>query len=338
MAMTVEAFIVGDLYSNDTISQSLAVGNAGGIRPNTKDDGSIRRLVLLTAVPSAKASGENPYHDRIEGDVLVYTGKGLRGDQEPGGLNRRLVEQLESRFPVWCFQQVFSRRNKQAGQNRWKFLGLLLLLRFHRENQLDLAGILRSVWLFEFGISSDPAVVTIVEESRISAELFARRTLDDSRDLSETVVAASLGETPDEVTLERLRSSLLTLHPRDFEFVVKRAFDAAGYEDVAVTRYSQDGGIDVVASFGQSGWPIRGWQVQVQAKRWLHTVGRKEVAELRGSLSHRGLGCLITTSHFSKAAVYEAAEPGKPPITLLTGRDFACLLVSLGLHAKLHSD
>jgi len=44
------------------------------------------------------------------------------------------------------------------------------------------------------------------------------------------------------------------------------------------------------------GWPSSGFRagsriwifenslVQVQAKRWLHSVGRKEVAELRGSL------------------------------------------------------
>ena len=101
---------------------------------------------------------------------------------------------------------------------------------------------------------------------------------------------------------------------------------------MAVTRISQDGGIDVVASFGQFGWPVEGWQVQVQAKRWLHTVGRKEVAELRGSLKPHGLGCLITTSHFSKAALTEASEMGKSPITLVNGRDFANLLVSLGIN------
>ena len=123
MAPSLIAFQVGELYSNELIGQSLGVGNAGGIRPNLNSDGSIRRLVLLTALPSAKIAAENPYHDRLEGDILIYTGKGLRGDQEPGGLNKRLVEQLNSHFPVWCFQQVFSRRDKPTGRSVGSFWG-----------------------------------------------------------------------------------------------------------------------------------------------------------------------------------------------------------------------
>jgi len=59
--------------------------------------------------------------------------------------------------------------------------------------------------------------------------------------------------------------------------------------------------------------------VQVQAKRWLHSVGRKEVAELRGSLQPFARGAVITTSHFSKAAINEASEEGKNPVTLVDG-------------------
>ena len=122
---------------------------------------------------------------------------------------------------------------------------------------------------------------------------------------------------------------MLTLTPRDFEVLIKSVFVASGYERVEVTRYSQDGGIDVNAAFGSFGWPVRSCRVQVQAKRWLHTVGRKEVAELRGSLNSDGIGCLITTSHFSRAAVGESLESGKSPITLVNGRQLASLLVSL---------
>lgn len=331
MSTIITEFQLGHLYSNEVISQSLGVGNAGGIRPNVSTDGSIRRLVLLTSLPTAKIAAENPYHDRVEGDILIYTGKGLRGDQEPGGLNKRLVEQLKAHFPVWCFQQLFSRRDKRAGQNRWKFLGLLSLIRYHRENQIDVDGDLRSVWLFEFWIANEPTSVSSDQDAELAEELFARSLNDRSRDLSEVVVEESAQAAVNELSLEQVRSRLLTLHPRDFEFIVKRAFDATGYKDVAVTRYSQDGGIDVIASFGEFGWPVEGWQIQAQAKRWLHTVGRKEVAELRGSLKPNGLGCLITTSHFSKAAVAEATETGKAPIALINGRDFAHLIFSLGI-------
>jgi restriction endonuclease Mrr len=242
-----------------------------------------------------------------------------------------LIEQQRAHFPVWCFQQVFSRRDKRAGQNRWKFLGLLNLIRYHRENQIDVDGALRSVWLFEFGIASEPTTVSIDQDVTLAEDLFARSVNDRSRDLSDVVVEGVDDYAVNELSLEQVRSRLLALHPRDFEFIVKRAFEATGYSDVAVTRYSQDGGIDVIASFGQFGWAVAGWLIQVQAKRWLHTVGRKEVAELRGSLKPNGLGCLITTSHFSRAALAEAAEAGKSPITLINGRDFSNLLISLGI-------
>ena len=174
MEITPTGFQVGQLYSNDAISSSLGVGNAGGVRPNLDPDGSVRRLVLMTAVPEARSAAENSYHDRVEGDVLIYTGAGRHGDQEPTGLNRRLVEQFEYRFPVWCFRQEFGRRNKAAGKNRWRFLGLLALLRFYQEQQVDSNGLPRTVWVFEFGIGSEPDVVDVGNDRAITAGLFTR--------------------------------------------------------------------------------------------------------------------------------------------------------------------
>ena len=66
-------------------------------------------------------------------------------------------------------------------------------------------------------------------------------------------------------------------------------------------------------------WALANTMVQVQAKRWLHSVGRKEVAELRGSLQPFARGAVVTTSHFSKAAINEAHEEGKNPIVLVDG-------------------
>ena len=70
-------------------------------------------------------------------------------------------------------------------------------------------------------------------------------------------------------------------------------------------------------------WPVRNMLVQVQAKRWLHTVGRREVAELRGSLQPFARGAIVTTSHYSKSAVVEASQAGKNPIVLVDGFEFA---------------
>lgn len=321
-------FEVGQLYSNDDISLALGVGNAGGIRPNLNDDGSVRRVVLMTAIPDAKVALENPYHDRVESGVLIYTGTGRQGDQEPTGLNRRLTEQPDQRFPIWCFRQEFSRRNKVAGKNRWRFLGLLTLLRHYRERQIDVTQVMRIVWVFEFGISTSVQVVSTVDDLNLTEGLFSTAVGGEFADRT-PVVSESPVEVEAETRLEILRGKLLSLDPRAFELLVCNALASSGYVNVAVTKYSQDGGIDANAGFGTFGWPVRACRVQVQAKRWLHTVGRKEVAELRGSLQSDGIGCLITTSHFSRAAVAEAIEVGKSPITLVNGRQFAAILSAL---------
>ncbi len=74
-----------------------------------------------------------------------------------------------------------------------------------------------------------------------------------------------------------------------------------------------------IAGAGRGLWVLENTLVQVQAKRWLHSVGRREVAELRGSLQPFARGSVVTTGHFSRAAIQEASEAGKNPIVLVDG-------------------
>lgn len=127
------------------------------------------------------------------------------------------------------------------------------------------------------------------------------------------------------LTSTSTKKRLLALEPRRFELFVKDLLVSTGFEQVEVTRFSQDGGIDVNARVGAAVWAIPNLLVQVQAKRWLHTVGRKEVAELRGSLQPHAAGCIVTTSQFSRAALIESREPGKVPITVINGLELAGL-------------
>jgi hypothetical protein len=69
-------FRVGELYSNAEIQDALEVGNAGGVRVKLGDDKSVRRVVVTTTKAKSRIQSENPYHDRIEGDILTYTGAG----------------------------------------------------------------------------------------------------------------------------------------------------------------------------------------------------------------------------------------------------------------------
>ncbi len=288
----------------------------------------------MTSVPDARREAENPYHDRTEGNILTYTGAGREGDQSLAGVNKRIPQQIEFRFPIYGFQIIGSRRDPKVGRNRWRFLGLLEYIRHYSDHQLDVRRQMRQVWMFEFLIHPELTVVSPATELDLSDVALgtgiepSSTTADDRQVVLQPPDPSVEEERIDAVEIEAERSRLLALPPNEFEFAVRDALIATGLERVHVTRYSQDGGIDVNAYVGHSIWPIRDLLVQIQAKRWLRTVGRKEVAELRGSLQPFSRGAVVTTSHFSRAAVVEADSPGKNPIILLDGYSFARIVRS----------
>ncbi len=322
-----KVFHVGQMYASEEIQRALGVGNAGGVRLNVGVNGTVRRTVIMTSVPTARQVGENPYHDRIEGDVLVYTGAGREGDQSLGGVNRRLPQQASANFPMYGFCIVGSRRDTSIGPKRWRFLGLLEYLRHYPDAQLDTRGIIRKVWLFEFRVHERPGAVTVQSDHEISEQIMtASRTTN--RVVEDDGVVAEPGSIIDAqqfepAELEGIRSRLLAKPPDRFEHFIRDLLVLSGFECVNVTKYSQDGGVDVNAYASPNMWPIESMLVQVQAKRWLHTVGRKDVAELRGSLEPFARGTVVTTSHYSKAAIVEASSAGKSPIVLVDGYSLA---------------
>ena len=314
------SFRVGDLYSHCDVYMQLNVGNSGGIRVSLNDDRTPRRVVLMTQSHSQQATYENPYSDRIEDDVLVYTAAGKEGDQALSGVNRRIPQQVEYRFPIYCFSSVASRRDRRDDPKRWEFVGLLQFLRYFPSRQIDVRGALRSVWQFDLRVHRlevpvFPAADQILNEAVMSVETDA-----DDREIASTIV-----DPLDPTIVESERKRLLELHPQAFEAIVRDVIVASGFRDVCVTKYSSDGGIDVTATAGFSMWPLGCLQLQIQAKRWLHAVGRPEIANLRGSLAPFACGTVVTTGNFSKAAIRESVADGKRPIVLIDGYQFATL-------------
>ena len=312
--------IVGKSYSNEGIFKALQVSNAGGIRIAVHGK-AVVRAAIMTSIQDFHVSGENPYHDRLEGDILTYTAAGKKGEQSLSGTNRRVIEQRDMDFPIHGFVLVASRRDKSVGPERWNYLGLLEYLRHYPDTQVGSDDKVRKVWIFEFRVHPSPSEVPITLDASIS-----RRTLAESRSRNVEVLADSQivdgpGRGPIEnfELIERIRGKLLSMEPRRFEIFIRDLLAHSGFTDVCVTKYSADGGIDVNARAGARILIFENTLVQVQAKRWLHSVGRKEVAELRGSLQLHAKGAVITTSHFSKAAINEAGEEGKTPIALIDG-------------------
>lgn len=311
---------VGKLYSNEEIFKSLKVSNAGGIRLALQEK-AVMRAVIMTSVQGLHGTGENPYHDRLESGTLTYTAAGKVGLQTLSGMNSRLIEQKTFNFPIHGFVLVASRRDRSVGSNRWKYLGLLEYLRHYPDTQLDAEGKVRKVWLFEFKIHDEQDVVPLAMEADISRQILLESRLRGHGDIGDDEIVEGVDQVQagNIEQIENVRARLLAMEPRGFEFFIKDLLVHCGFLDVCVTKYSADGGVDVNARSGGRLWIFENTVIQVQAKRWLHSVGRKEVAELRGSLQPFAKGAVLTTSHFSKAAITEASENGKNPIALVDG-------------------
>jgi hypothetical protein len=315
----IDQLAVGQLYSNEEIFKSLGLSNAGGIRSCSRN-GTVMRVAVMTSLQGLHGTGENPYHDRLENGVLIYTAAGKIGEQTLSGVNNRLIEQKTLHFPIHGFVLAASRRDKAVGPKRWRYLGLLQYLRHYADNQIGSDGKIRKVWLFELRIHPEPQRLPLAIDAAVWNEvrLSPNGLLGDDTDDDEIVSGRDVDSVP-VGQIERVRSRLLAMEARQFELFIRDLLEHSGFGDVCVTRFTADGGVDVNARASRGIWVLENTLVQVQAKRWLHSVGRREVAELRGSLQPFARGAVVTTSHFSKAAINEASAPGKNPIVLIDG-------------------
>ena len=322
-------FKVGERYTNDQIRFALNVENLGGIRPSVDAKKNLNHLVILTTTDHyEKNISDNPYHDRIENNVLIYTAQGRTGDQEISGRNRRIVEQYASPIPFYGFSN--------EGRQTYIFLGLLELLRHFQEYQIDRKNILRKVWIFEFFIHDEIPTVPIRQAKDLISSVFkdSRKIRDIDHEEREVVVF----ETPKEVIetveyeAEEIRSHLLRINPYRFESLVRDVVESNGFVNVTVTPPSQDGGIDVNAYVSESNYFFSKTHVQFQVKRWRHSVGSVEINNFRGALHSTAKGVFVTTSHFTKAAIQESEHSVKPSISLIDGFRFSKLIKDMRIN------
>lgn len=304
-------FEVGRLYTNDQIHYALEVSNLGGIRPKLNSQNNLDFIVLITSAEEAKRAVRNPYADRIEGNVLTYTGAGLKGEQNIAGVNKRLLEQVNNPVPILGFV-------KEA-VNKYKFVGFLFLLRHYEDYQLDSEGSMRKVWIFEFQIVPEIPAVKVSGFKDLFIPIFdklkAEVVEDDTKVESEIDEAELIAEIEALKNIEKLKTKLMTVDPYKFEVVVSNLINHVGFSDVRVTKKSGDEGVDVNAVLKN---PVSvNLRYLFQVKRWKHSVGRNEVANLRGSMGLNNQGVIISTSHFTTSAIHEAQAEYKTPINLV---------------------
>ncbi|MFZ5448889.1 MAG: restriction endonuclease [Thermodesulfobacteriota bacterium] len=129
---------------------------------------------------------------------------------------------------------------------------------------------------------------------------------------------------PDEEEVEPPdhRTSLLnlikSLPPGGFERLSQRLLRESGFQKVAVTGRTGDGGIDGVGILQVN--PFVSFNVLFQCKRYQGAVTPSQIRDFRGAMMGRAdKGIIITTGTFTLEAKKEARRDGAPPIELVDG-------------------
>jgi len=126
------------------------------------------------------------------------------------------------------------------------------------------------------------------------------------------------------------------LAPEKFEYFTKNLLEAYGFEDVEVTQYSKDGGID---GFGQLKMGFAFINVAFQCKRYTsQRVQTKEIREFRGSIQGKcEQGLFFTTSEFTADCKGLMFQPGAVPIIMIDGLGVVDIMIEKGVGVQIES-
>lgn len=133
--------------------------------------------------------------------------------------------------------------------------------------------------------------------------------------------------------IELLRS----LPPSGFERICQRLLRESGFQQVAVTGKSSDGGIDGHGILQIN--PLVSFKVLFQCKRYQGAVATSVVRDFRGAMQGRAdKGIILTTGTFTTDAKKEATRDGAPPLELVDGDGLVQMFSSLELGLKPRQD
>lgn len=115
-----------------------------------------------------------------------------------------------------------------------------------------------------------------------------------------------------------LLAILRELPPSGFERLCQRLLRESGFQNVAVTGRSGDGGLDGHGVVEVNAFVS--FRVLFQCKRYLGAVAPAQVRDFRGAMQGRAdKGIILTTGTFTAEARREAVRDGVPPIELVDG-------------------
>ena len=138
-----------------------------------------------------------------------------------------------------------------------------------------------------------------------------RQRIDGSTNqVASTLAGTSMAEIYDDYEAEfrsKVLDALNELTPTQFEHFGRDFLSAYGFEQMAVTKVSSDGGID---GHGKLKVGVARLNVAVQCKKWQGNVGRPEIDKFRGAIQGSyEQGIFFTTSDLSLIHISEPTRP-----------------------------
>lgn len=177
---------------------------------------------------------------------------------------------------------------------------------------------------FESRAEKEPpsgSTVPLDGEAHLAALAYARNP--NLEDVSDEYVTAFK---------QKVLNRLLDLSPAQFEQFAASLLKAYGFQKIAVTGKSGDGGID---GHGQLRVGLAAIRAAFQCKRWQNAVGPKEVQAFRGAIQGQfEQGYFFTTSTFTKAAQQESIKMGAAPVILFEGEQIVDIMIEKGVGIK----
>ena len=196
----------------------------------------------------------------------------------------------------------------------------------------------RGVWsLSDKGreIESFTLAEAIALFKQIHAEFEGDRTSDDipasgDNGAEDSIAPNDTAVSDDGSYRKKLLDTMLSLPPAGFERLCQRLLRESGFEQVAVTGRSGDGGIDGHGILQVN--PFVSFKVLFQCKRYSGSVSSSQVRDFRGAMMGRAdKGIILTTGTFTPDAQKEAVRDGVPPLELVHGEKLLDMFESLEL-------
>lgn len=260
---------------------------------------------------------------------LIEALRGLGGSGRPAEVTDLVIERMQ--IPE-AEQQV---TNKNGGS---RIRNQVAWTRFYMVKAGLLSSSRRGVWgLTEKGrnvtLDRDPVLELFNEVQRtFAAERKARKAAEPATPEDDADVDSVDADADHK---SELLATLQSLPPEGFERICQRLLRESGFQQVAVTGRSGDGGIDGHGILQIN--PLVSFKVMFQCKRYQGAVAVSAVRDFRGALQGRAdKGIILTTGTFTTDAKREAIRDGATPVELVDGDRLIEMFeeLSLGLRPR----